>query len=513
MDKRAIVLITILFLLPISGVSAQPSLLLEVTQKSFEAKPGETISVPVTLSNIGNETAENITIYISGPLVEGLLYSQDVIKKLEPGKKVEKTLPIYVENPKAGVYDLKVVARVGAVLIEVPISLRILTKVSYSIDIDVKDRYLFGEDVAVTLKVSSSSNGVIFGDVSYEIYRENVSIAEKSVHNIFLYPEYPKNKWEYVIFLPKPGVGKYTILVRTNFGGLSKTITKSFEVYQRKLRYETKFEKGIIYVRVLDEGGNGVEGIPVTIEGTELKTNSYGIAFVEAKEPGTYHITLNLDGKIVETFVEVKKLFMAYEQRNETLLVYVRDSAGKGIGNVTIEAIGPIGKTYSITDENGTAVIDLNETGFGSISLKAESDRYLGAEAIVTVKEPKKPETETPTQTTSTPINQTTPIPPVKPKDYGNLPLILVLSAIIFGSTSYLALFKPLKFEEQLDKYYFVKVRAPRLRELRNFRYEKAINAVDARATKGKVAIEDGKVIWEIDKLEPGEEAFLQVIL
>ncbi|WP_087037247.1 CARDB domain-containing protein [Thermococcus litoralis] len=513
MDKRAIVLITILFLLPISGVSAQPSLLLEVTQKSFEAKPGETISVPITLSNIGNETAENITIYISGPLVEGLLYSQDVIKKLEPGEKVEKTLPIYIENPKAGVYDLKVVARVGAVLIEVPISLRILTKVSYSIDIDVKDRYLFGEDVAVTLKVSSSSNGIIFGDVSYEIYRENVSIAEKSIHNIFLYPEYPKNRWEYVIFLPKPDAGKYTVVMRTRFGGISKTITKSFEVYQRKLRYETKFEKGIIYVRVLDEGGNGVEGIPVTIEGTELKTNSYGIAFVEAKEPGTYHITLNLDGKIVETFVEVKKLFMAYEQRNETLLVYVRDSAGKGIGNVTIEAIGPIGKTYSITDENGTAVIDLNETGFGSISLKAESDRYLGAEAIVTVKEPKKPETETPTQTTSTPINQTTPIPPVKPKDYGNLPLILVLSAIIFGSTSYLALFKPLKFEEQLDKYYFVKVRAPRLRELRNFRYEKAINAVDARATKGKVAIEDGKVIWEIDKLEPGEEAFLQVIL
>lgn len=512
MDKRAVVLITILFLLPISGVSAQPSLLLEVPQKSFEAKPGETISVPVAVSNIGNETAENVTIYISGPLVEGLLYSQDVIKTLKPGEKIEKTLPIYVENPKAGTYELKVVARVGAVLIEVPISLRVLTKVSYSIDIDVNDRYLFGEDVAITLKVSSSSNGIIFGDVSYEIYRENVSVAEKSIHNIFLYPEYPKNRWEYVIFLPKPDVGKYTIVMRARFGGISKTITKSFEVYQRKLRYETKFEKGIIYVRVLDEEGKGVEGVPVTIEGTELKTNSYGIAFIEAKEPGTYRISLNLDGKIVETFVEVKKLFMSYEQKNETLLVYIRDSAGKGIGNVTIEAIGPIGKTYSVTNENGTAVINLNETGFGSISLKAESDRYLGAEAIVTVKEPKKPETETPTQTTP-PINQTTPIPPAKPRDYGNLPIILVLSAIIFGSTSYLALFKPLKFEEQLDKYYFVKVKAPRLRELRNFRYEKAINAVDARATKGKTEIEDGKVVWEIDKLEPGEEAFLQVIL
>ncbi|USS41552.1 hypothetical protein NF865_05170 [Thermococcus aggregans] len=512
MNKKA-VLITILFLLSVLEVSAQPSLLLEVAQESFEAKPGETILVPVTLSNIGNETAENISIYISGPLIEGVLYSQDVIKKLEPGEKVEKTLPIYIENPKAGVYDLKVVARVGAVLVEVPISLRVLTKVGYSIDVDVKDRYLLGEDVAITLKVSSSSNGIIFGDVSYEIYKGNTSIAEKSIHNIFLYPEYPKNRWEYLIFLPKPDVGKYTVVMRARFGGISKTIAKSFEVYQRKLRYETKFERGIIYVRVLDEKGNGVEGIPVTIEGTELKTNSYGMAFIEAKEPGTYHITLNLDGKIVETFVEVKKLFMNYEQRNETLLVYVRDSAGKGIGNVTIEAIGPIGKTYGVTDENGTALINLNETGFGSISLKAESDRYLGAEAIITVKEPKKPETKTPIQTTSTPINQTTPIQPVKPKDYGNLPIILVLSAVIFGSTSYLALFRPLKFEEQLDKYYFVKVRAPRVRELHNFRYEKAINAVDARATKGKITIEDGRIIWEIDKLEPGEEAFLQAIL
>jgi hypothetical protein len=166
-----------------------------------------------------------------------------------------------------------------------------------------------------------------------------------------------------------------------------------------------------------------------------------------------------------------------------------------------------------VTDENGTALINLNETGFGSISLKAESDRYLGAEAIIAVKEHQKPETQTPTQTTSTPINQTTPIPPAKPKDYGNLPIILVLSAVLFGSTSYLALFRPLKFEEQLDRYYFVKVRAPRMRELQNFRYEKAINAVEARATKGRVTIEDGKVIWEIDKLEPGEEAFLQVIL
>ena len=71
----------------------------------------------------------------------------------------------------------------------------------------------------------------------------------------------------------------------------------------------------------------------------------------------------------------------------------------------------------------------------------------------------------------------------------------------------------PITLEEQLDKYYFVKVRAPKLRGIRNFRYERAINAVSARATKGEVRIEDNRVVWEIEKLEPEEEAFLQVLL
>ncbi|RKX48945.1 MAG: hypothetical protein DRP38_03800, partial [Thermotogae bacterium] len=96
MNKKAVLVIA-LFLLSVSGASVQPSLLLGVSQKSFKAKPGETVLVPITLTNIGNETGENVSIYISGPVVESLLYSQNVIKKLEPGEKVEMTLPIYVE--------------------------------------------------------------------------------------------------------------------------------------------------------------------------------------------------------------------------------------------------------------------------------------------------------------------------------------------------------------------------------------------------------------------------------
>ena len=513
--KIIIILLTIFLLSTYSPTSAQMPLLLQVPQEYFEARPGETVSVPITLINVGNETAENITVYISGPLVQGLLYSQKYIKELKPGESIEETLSIYVQDVRAGVYDLKVIARSGVTFLEVPISLRVLTQISYSIDIDVQEKYLFGQDVTITLLVSSSSNGVIFGDVSYEIYRNNNLIAQRTLRNIFLYPDPPRNKWEYPIFIPRPSVGNYTVIMRSTFRGLSKTVTKSFLVYQRALSYETKFEKGIIYVKIVDENGDGVEGIPVTIEGTLLKTNSYGIAFIEAKEPGTYRITLNLDGKIVETFVEVKKLFVDYEQRNETLLIYVRDSSGVGIPKVSVEAIGPLGKSYATTDENGSALINLNEIGFGSIRIKAENDAYIGAESIITVEKPKPPETETPSPTTTPlPTNQTTtPVPPPQPKDYGNLPLILILSALLFGGTSYVALFKPLKFEEQLDKYYFVKIKAPRLREIQNFRYEREIDAVEARATKGKVTIKDGKIIWEIEKLEPNEEAFLQVIL
>ncbi len=33
------------------------------------------------------------------------------------------------------------------------------------------------------------------------------------------------------------------------------------------------------------------------------------------------------------------------------------------------------------------------------------------------------------------------------------------------------------------------------------------------RATKGKAEVKDGAVVWEIEHLDPEEEAYLQVIL
>nr|WP_206204961.1 MULTISPECIES: Ig-like domain-containing protein [unclassified Thermococcus] len=495
-------------------VQAQPLIVINVPQEYFEGKPEDVIKIPVTVRNVGNETAYNITVYISGP-VKGFQYTMAAISKLEPNQNTTVELAIYLkDDANAGTYDLKIVGRVGALLFEKPIKVRVLTVIDYKLDIQVEDKYLYGSDVEANLVVKSLSNGVIVGTISYELYSEEGLLKEDSWVTYIN----PQEKWEYTIFLPKPKVGKYTIILRADFAGITKTLTKSFLVYRRNLTYEAYFENGIIYVKVMDKEGNGVKDIPVEIGGTLFKTDPYGFVKYEAKEPGVYKIKLNLDGKIVETFVEVKKLFIDWKQKNETLIVYVRDASGKGISNVSIEAVGPSGKAYAVTDENGQVEISLNETGFGLITIKADSSRYIGTEVSISVEKPKPKETPTVTVTTTTTsthiqINETSTQVEQPRRSYGYLPIILILSAMIFGITSYAAFFMPITLEEQLDKYYFVKVKAPKLRSLRNFRYEKVINAVDARATKGEVTIENNKVVWEIEELEPEEEAFLQVLL
>ncbi|AHF80157.1 CARDB domain-containing protein [Thermococcus paralvinellae] len=508
----AIVLIFILAFPVIPLVKAQPIIVISVPQEYFEGKPGDTIKIPVTVRNAGNETAYNITIYISG-LVKGLQYTMAAISKLDPNQNATVELTIYIKDAKSGTYDLKIVGRVGSLLFEKPIKVRVLTVIDYKLDIQVEDKYLYGNDIEATLVVRSLSNVVIVGTISYELYSEE-GLLKKNSWVTYINPQ---EKWGYTVFLPKPKVGKYTIILRAEFGGITKTLTRSFLVYRRNLTYEAYFKNGIIYVRVVDKEDNGVKDISVEIKGMLFKTDSYGFVKYEIKEPGVYKIKLNLDGKIVETFVEVKKIFIDLEQKNETLIVHVKDDTGKEISNVGIEAIGPSGKAYAVTDENGQAKISLNEIGYGLITIKAESSKYIGSEVSINIEKPKyeKKSTTTIIITTPTPvqINETSTQVEQPKKDYDYLLIILLLSAVLFGITSYAAFFMPIKLEEQLDKYYFVKVKAPKLRGIKNFKYERVINAVDARATKGKVSIDGNKVVWEIEELEPEEEAFLQVLL
>lgn len=509
-----------MLLLPASFSAGEPVIVLKPLQTTLVGEPGETLDVAFNVTNMGNETAGNVLVLIEN-LPEGATYTQAVFRDVGPNETREGHVQIILNKVKAGVYNINLVARVTGQpgLFKVPLTLRVKTVVDYSPTIEVEDRYLYGSDVTVLCMVNSNSNGVINGFVEIEVYRGK-ELLRKITESTYISPYERK---EYHIILPKPDTGSYLVVMHTRFGGEEKTVSKSFEVYRRNLGYEAYFENGIVTVRVYNEEGKGVSGIPVKVNGIELKTDSNGLVMVEAKEPGSYRITMDFDGRVVETVVEVKKLFIDYSLSNETLEVYVRDSTGKGISNVSVSAEGVKGRLYGVTDENGSVAFKISGLGYGPVRIKAQSSRFLGDEKSINIPRPTRTSTTTTPTVTETVIQTTTSTPqtntstPVLPEEegrnYGVLALIFLLSAVIFGGSSYAAFFRPLVMEEQLDRYYFVKVRAPRLRGMKNFSIVREVSAVDARATKGKVNIEGNKVIWEIEELEPEEEASLQILL
>lgn len=505
-----LVLFVLMGAINVPQARGEPVLILHPREQIFNAYPGDSVEVYFNLTNLGNESAKNVFVVIDN-LPEGATYTQEVIQELSPNQTYGGHVQIILNNVRAGTYRLYLVAKIrdSPIMVKIPLTLRVLTEIDYSLKIDTQEKYIYGNDVPISCEIRSKSNGVLMGTVKIELYKGNElikAISESTYINAY-------DKKEYSIILPRPEVGRYLVVMKTKFNDVEKTESREFEVYQRKLTYTASFENGVITVQVKDEEGKGVGGIPVQINSLSLKTDPLGVVQIEAKEPGTYKIKLNLDGRLVETFVEVKKLFLDYSVKNESLIVHVRDSSGKGIPNVSVSIEGIGGKEYQITDDNGKIEANLTKIGFGLVKIKAESSRYIGDEKSVSIAKPKPPVTTTSTTTTVTTVTQTNTPMTKPPKNYGNLPIILLLSALLFGGSSYMAFFRPMIFEEQLDKYYFIKVKAPRLRSLENYTLERTVNAVDVRATKGKARIEENRVIWEIEHLEPGEEAFLQVIL
>ncbi|GAB6102612.1 hypothetical protein JCM16138_18350 [Thermococcus atlanticus] len=491
-------------------VFAYPLISVQAMRDNFEVRPGDTIIIPVRITNLGNESISNVTLYVTGP-ASGFKYQTRTIKTLPANQSTLETLIVRVLSPDAGTYSLKVVASAGSSFAQDTVSVRVLAEIDYSLAINVSDKYSYGSDVVAKLLVNSTSNTPIIGTISFYLY-QNKRIIKSYSSTVYIGS---RDSWKYRLFLPKPEPGKYTLVLKANFYGNSKMINRSFEVYQRILRYRAEFRDGAVVVTVTDGNGNAVPGINVQINGIQFTTDSYGRVSYAVDKPGTYRVKLNLDGKTVETLVEVKKLFIRTVQQNETLLVHVLEPTGRGVGNVSLRATGPLGTVYAITNSSGWAEIKLGDTGFGTILLTAENPFYLPARETVQAEKPAPPETRTESPATST-TSTMMPAPPAPPAGRTNMPyiaLIILFAALIFAGTSYMAFFMPVKLEEQLDKYYFVKIKAPKLRGLKNFRYEKIINATDARATKGTVQIEGNTVVWEIGELEPDEEAFLQVLL
>ena len=503
--RHLIAIILILSAIPLSTGAGAGPLVITPLKDDFSGVPGDTVIIPFRLTNLGNSTIENVTVYITGP-AQGFLYQSKIIRKpIEPNGTVEDTLSVKILNVPPGRYNLTLVARFGSVYSDAGVHLTVKTLVDYDLAIDVGREYPYGRNVSVVMAVTSRANGIIIGRVGYTITRDGKRVQYFAT-TIYLNPG---ESWIRNVTLTRPPVGNYNVRLWAYFGGKYKSETASFRVFQRNLGYEAYYRNGAIHVFVHDDNGRGVPGIPVKINGRLLMTDDDGTVVHPVSEPGAYEVTLDLDGKIVTTVVEVRKLFISYEQSNDTLLVRVVDSTGKPVSNVTVIAIGPLGRDYATTNASGMAVVNLKKTGYGTIILRAESSEYVGGSITARAFEPPKPSpTTTPTRTT--PVVTTVPKPP---EGHWRTPLILVLSGLLLAGTSYASLFRPLVHEEKAGRHYFLKIRAPRLKGIDNLKLERSVNAVEVRTTKGSARVENGKVIWEIDHLEPGEEAYLQVLL
>ncbi|WP_461865132.1 hypothetical protein [Thermococcus sp.] len=514
MKFKVFLLIMVLLIgITVPRASAYPLISVHVLRDSFEVSPGDTIIIPVRISNLGNESINNVTLYVAGP-ASGFRYQTKTIRSIPANQSVLETLIVEVLSPDAGAYSMKVIASAGSNFAQDTVNVRVRAKIAYTLSINVGDRYLYGKNVTAQLLVNSTSNTPMIGTVEFYLYR-NKKIIKSYSSTIYIKT---RETWEHSLLLPKPEPGNYTLVLKADFYGNSKMVNKSFEVYQRSLRYEAEFRNGAILVRVTDGRGQGVQGINVQINGIQFTTDNHGMVSYAVDTPGTYRIKLNLDGKIVETVVGVRKLFIRTVQQNRTLLVHVLDPTGKGVGNVTLKATGPAGTVYAITNSSGWAELNLGDTGFGTVILDAENPSYLPAKISINAEKPIPPKKETSTTPpeNTTPLITPAPTTPAPPAAKTSLPytgILLILAALIFAGTSYMTFFMPATLEERLDRYYFVKIKAPKLRGLKNFRYEKQINAADARATKGRIRIDGNTIIWEIEELEPEEEAFLQVLL
>jgi len=511
--KVEVLFIALLLLLSLGVPSLAKGVPIAITPLNNEipALPGDTVVIPFEISNFGNTTVSNVTVYVTGPQ-KGFLYQSKLIRRpIPPNGTLRDTISVKVLTAPPGTYNLTLVARAGRFYAQAEVRVKVGVLSDYDLEIDVKDKYIYGHNVSVTLKVISKSNGVILGTVGYSILLNGKRIEYNETTTYLNSGEV----WSKVVFLKRPAVGNYTVRLWANLGGKHRELVRSFVVYQRHLLYKVYFLNGAIHVLVYNSSG-GVPGIRVKINGIEFTTDESGEVSYAVDKAGAYEIVLDLDGKIVTTFVEVKRLFISYKQENRTLIVRVVDSNGVPVPNITVLASGPLGEEYAVTGLNGTAVIDLRKVGYGSVLLSAESDEYIGAHTVATVSPSPTP---TPTSTNTTTTSSSPPVYPnvtvstTKSGGRGSaLPLVLILSGLILAGTSYLAFARPIVHEETIDRYYFVKVKAPRLRSLEGFRFERAVTAVEARATKGDVSVEDGKLVWKLD-LEPGEEAYLQALL
>ncbi|AFK22829.1 CARDB domain-containing protein [Pyrococcus sp. ST04] len=500
----------------IPSISAQPVLIVKVSPDKIEALPNQTVTINVTITNLGNASASNVTVFALDD-IKGVIFTQGFIKEIPPNGTVTLPITIYILKAEAGVYTVRIGARVGNQLSIGEFSIKVKSVINYTVDILGDKKFLYGKNVTLTAKILSTSNVLLYGNVEI-VVRKGEETIRKFSDKVMIQPW---GEWKKKIALGNLPLGEYRVEIKTDFYGRKEAKVFMFEVYRRPLTYTAYFENGEILVKVYrKDTKEPVSGIKVVIGNSTFFTDYNGLVEYSVKAPGLYMIRVYLDGVISESIVRVEKPIIVAYTENNSLIVKVVDSLGYPIGNITVKVSSIRGVFYNVTNSEGICAFNVSRIGSGKIQISVESLKYLPSSIEINVLPQKKtmtiPKTTELTKTETKKIVHTiTVTQEIKGKTIIDRWIVIILGLffVTLGGSSYLAFFRPIITEDRIEKYYFIKVKAPRLIPLKNFSYEILASAKEAWTNKGKVRIEDSRIIWEIEELEPGEEAILQIVL
>ncbi|WP_297523664.1 carboxypeptidase regulatory-like domain-containing protein [Thermococcus sp.] len=484
--------------------------LLIVRGPNFTSERNVTISVKRIVQYSLNVSALNVTYGLDEPIrVEVTSYSNDPIQgdievyvydengtlvqeyagglSVGPGKRWERTL--IVSRPRPGRYRVVVKADVSGVREERQLSFTVAPREFRGYVFYTNGRI----EIRVLLKNGSPVRGALV-DVNGTLLHTD------SRGEAFYTPRAPG--W-YSVGVTVDGVRRdYTLRVPKHYS------------------VSSGFEDGVVWVRVLSDGKPS-KGVAVEFNGQNRTTNSKGYAKFYASKPGMYRVTVYTPEGRITVFVPVGKLFAIPEIRRDVLVVRVRDSSGNPVGNATVSVVTSSGEKTFVTGGDGTVRVPLKGLS-GTVMITASASGYIGDTETISLPPAAASSPSNESSSQSSPGNvSNSQIPPAAPGTAGSpvpkgeLPWIasLLLSLAVFSGATYISIMRPHVIEEKLDRYYFVRVKAPRMRALKDFRWEGGMNAVEVRATRGTARIEGSKVVWSIDELEPGGEAVLQVVL
>ena len=518
---------------PANASKVQPSLRVVLLNSTFNVTPGSSFTVPIKVINSGNTTVKNLTISI--PLLQGVIMAgwENVSMALSPGTSRVVLFPVRImETAPAGIYNVTMTVKASNFTTVLPIHVRVELVPLYYANVSVGRRYHFGQNVTVLFTLTSQANGVLRGPVWIRIYRNGREVYSK-FNVVFLNRS---ESWRYAYTLTKPQVGNYTAVIVANLSGRSLTAGKSFSVFRRKFTLRAWFSNGYLYAEVKLVNGTPVSGLTVLVNSMKLKTDRRGQVTLRINKPGIYVVSTRLDGVNKTATVSVESLVLSTSVEGDSLLLTVISSTGSPVPNASVTVSGPKGSFSGVTNSKGVVKVPLSMVGRGVLLISVSDPHYLGINKMITVpalssrsslssssvststaskssssSSPSYSTSSSPSAETSTTSERSTPTQlPNRSRVFW---LVSGLAAFIFVLTFYLAFLRPHVVEDELKSYYFVKVKAPRLRGIKRFKLERHMNAVEARATKGKVKVEGNRVVWEIEEMGPGEEAILQVIL